>query len=73
MRIAAALRSQLQAVQGVTAVEDMDGGLRVIAHAQDGLMTRVVVAGQRVWAARYLDRRAKPGDGVYPADREGSS
>ena len=36
------LRSQLQAVEGVTAVENTEDGLRVIAHAQDGLMPRVV-------------------------------
>jgi ABC-2 type transport system ATP-binding protein len=37
-----ALRAQLQALQGVTGVEDMPGGLRVLARAQDGLLAHVV-------------------------------
>ena len=37
-----ALRGQLQAMAGVTGVEDMTGGLRVLARAHDGLLAHVV-------------------------------
>ena len=37
-----ALRTQLQGMSGVTGVEDMPGGLRVLACAQDGLLAHVV-------------------------------
>ena len=36
------LKAQLQTMQGVTGVEDLDDGLRVLACAQDGLLARVV-------------------------------
>ncbi|MGI4829265.1 MAG: ABC transporter ATP-binding protein [Janthinobacterium lividum] len=37
-----ALRTQLRGMEGVTGVEDMAGGLRVFACAQDGLLAHVV-------------------------------
>ena len=37
-----ALRQQLQGISGITAVEDMTGGLRVLACTQDGLLAHVV-------------------------------
>ena len=37
-----ALRIALERMQGVTRVENMDGGLRVLARAQDGLLAQVV-------------------------------
>ena len=37
-----ALRGQLKTLSGVTGVEDMAGGLRVLARAQDGLLAQVV-------------------------------
>lgn len=37
-----ALKAELQHVAGVTTVEPMDGGLRVLARAQDGLLAQVV-------------------------------
>ena len=37
-----ALRGHLQTLDGVTAVEDLTGGLRVLARAQDGLLAHVV-------------------------------
>ena len=37
-----ALRTELERMPGVTKVEDMEGGLRVLARAQDGLLAQVV-------------------------------
>ncbi len=37
-----ALRARLLPLPGVTGVEDMDGGLRVLARAQDGLLAQAV-------------------------------
>jgi ABC-2 type transport system ATP-binding protein len=38
-----ALEAKLKAMQGVASVEPMEGGLRVLAKAQDGLLASVVV------------------------------
>ena len=38
-----ALRGHLQTLDGVTGVEDLDGGLRVLARAHDGLLGHVVM------------------------------
>jgi len=38
------LQSELQAIGGVTGVERIDGGLRVLAKAEDGLLANVVTA-----------------------------
>ena len=40
----AALESKLSGMQGVTGVEPIEGGLRVLAKAQDGLLANVVTA-----------------------------
>jgi len=40
----AALEAKLSAMAGVTGVEPIEGGLRVLAKAQDGLLASVVVA-----------------------------
>ena len=37
-----ALREALARTDGVTKVEDLEGGLRVLARAQDGLLAHVV-------------------------------
>ena len=39
---AGALRTALEGLAGVTTVEPTDGGLRVLARAQDGLLAQVV-------------------------------
>jgi ABC-2 type transport system ATP-binding protein len=39
-----ALESKLQAMPGVTGVEPIEGGIRVLAKAQDGLLANVVTA-----------------------------
>ncbi len=42
-----ALRAELERLAGVTGVEATDGGLRVLARAQDGLLAHVVTAANQ--------------------------
>ena len=52
------LKAKLLAMCGVTGVESMDGGLRVLAKAEDGLLASAVSAASAVWAAGCDDRRS---------------